>query len=72
MAGTHCTIHSQQMDKKGDRVDTTRMEKAAGKTKNKNERQPYPPPGSCVANNNSQRPASLEIFQGGVPPCGVK
>ena len=35
------------------------------------ERQPYPPPGSCVA-NNSQRPASVETVQGGVPPYGVK
>ena len=35
------------------------------------ERQPYPPPGSCVA-NNSQRPASAETVQGGVPPYGVK
>ena len=35
------------------------------------ERQPYPPPGSYVA-KNSQRPASVEIVQGGVPPYGVK
>ena len=35
------------------------------------ERQPYAPPGSFVA-NNSQRPASVETFQGGVPPYGVK
>ena len=37
------------------------------------ERQPYPPPGSCVA-KNSQRPASVKtiIIQGGVPPYGVK
>ena len=35
------------------------------------ERQPYPPPGSCVA-KNSQRPASVETLQGGVPPYGVK
>ena len=35
------------------------------------ERQPYPPPGSCVA-KNSQRPASVETVQGGVPPYGVK
>ena len=34
-------------------------------------RQPYPPPGSCVA-KNSQRPASVETVQGGVPPYGVK
>ena len=32
MGGTHCTIQRQQMDKKSDRVDTTRMDKAAGKT----------------------------------------
>ena len=31
----------------------------------------YPPPGSCVA-RNSQRPASVETVQGGVPPDGVK
>ena len=30
--GTHCTIQRQQMDKKSDRVDTTRMDKTAGKT----------------------------------------
>ena len=35
------------------------------------ERQPYPPRGSCVA-KNSQRPASVETVQGGVPPYGVK
>ena len=35
------------------------------------ERQPYPPPGSCVA-KNSQRRASVETVQGGVPPYGVK
>ena len=35
------------------------------------ERQPYPPPGSCVA-KNSQRPASVETVQGGVPLYGVK
>ena len=35
------------------------------------ERQPYPPPGSCVA-KNSQRPASVETVQGGVPPYGGK
>ena len=35
------------------------------------ERQPYPPPGSCVA-KNSHRPASVETVQGGVPPYGVK
>ena len=35
------------------------------------ERQPYPPPGSCVA-KNSQRPASVETVQGGVPPYRVK
>ena len=34
-------------------------------------RQPYPPPGSCVA-KNSQRPASVETVQGAVPPYGVK
>ena len=27
MGGTHCTIQRQQMDKKSDRVDTTRMDK---------------------------------------------
>ena len=31
MGGT-CTIQRQQMDKKRDRVDTTRMDKMAGKT----------------------------------------
>ena len=35
------------------------------------ERQPYPPPGSCVA-KNSQRLASVETVQGGVSPYGVK
>ena len=35
------------------------------------EGQPHPPPGSCVA-KNSQRPASVETVQGGVPPYGVK
>ena len=35
------------------------------------ERQPCPPPGSCVA-KNSQRPASVETVQGGVSPYGVK
>ena len=59
------------MDKKSDRVDTTRMDKTAGKTKNKMERQPYPPPGSFMA-NNSQKPASVETVQGGVPPYRVK
>ena len=34
------------------------------------ERQRYPPPGSSVA-KNSQRPASVETVQGGVPPDGV-
>ena len=58
-------------DKTSDRVDTTRMDKTTGKTYNKMERQPYPPPGSCVA-KNSQRPASVETVQGGVPPYGVK
>ena len=38
---------------------------------NKTERQSYPPPGSCMA-NNSQRPASEETVQGEVPPYGVK
>ena len=71
MGGTHCTIQRQQMDKKSDRVDTTRMDKTTGKTSNKMERQPYPPPGSCVA-KNSQRPASVETVQGGVPPYRVK
>ena len=47
------------------------MNKAAGKTQNKMERQPYPPPGSRVA-KNSQRPASVETVQRGVPPYGVK
>ena len=32
MGGTHCTIHRQQMDKKSDIVETTRMDKTAGKT----------------------------------------
>ena len=32
IGGTHCTIQRQQMDKKSDRVDTTRVDKAAGKT----------------------------------------
>ena len=71
MGGTHCTIQRQQMDKKSDRVDTTRMDKTTWKTLNKMERQPYPPPGSCMA-KNSQRPASVETVQGGVPPYGVK
>ena len=35
------------------------------------ERQPYPPPGSCVA-KNSQRPASVETVQGGVAHYRVK
>ena len=47
------------------------MDKTTWKTLNKMERQPCPPPGSCVA-KNSQRPASVETFQGGVPPYGVK
>ena len=46
MCGTHCTIQRQQMDKKSDRVDTTRIDKAPGKTYNKTIRQPYPPPGA--------------------------
>ena len=33
MGGTHCTIQRQQMDKKSDRVDTTRMDKTAGTPK---------------------------------------
>ena len=70
MGGTRCTILRQQMDKKSDRVDTTRMDNTAGKTLNKMEIQPYPTPGSCVA-NNSQIPASVETVQGGVPPYGV-
>ena len=37
MGGTHCTIQRQQMDKKSDRVDTTRMDKMTGETKNKME-----------------------------------
>ena len=32
MGGRHCTIQRQQMDKKSDLVDTTRMDKAAVKT----------------------------------------
>ena len=52
MGGTRCTIQRQQMDCKSDRVDTTRMDKTAGKTYNKMERQPYPPHGSCVAKNS--------------------
>ena len=71
MGGTHCTIQRQQMAKKSDRVDTTRMEETAGKTQNKMKRQPYPPPGSCVA-KNSQRPASVETVHGGIHPYGVK
>ena len=47
------------------------MDKTAGKTYNKMERQPYPPPGSCVV-KNSQRPASVETVQGGVPPYELK
>ena len=31
-AWTHCTIQRQQVDYKSDRVDTTRMDKAAGKS----------------------------------------
>ena len=34
------------------------------------DRQPYPPPGSCMV-KNSQGPASVETVQGGVPPYGV-
>ena len=30
--GIHCPIQRHQMDKKSDRVDTTRMDKTAGKT----------------------------------------
>ena len=71
MGGTHFTIQRQQMDYKSDKLDTTRMDKTAGKTKNKMDRQPYPPTGSCMV-NNSQRPASVETVQGGVPPFGVK
>ena len=70
MGGTHCTTERQQMDTKSDRVDTTRMDKTAGKTYNNMEGQLYPPPGSCGA-NNSQRPASMETAQGGVPPYEV-
>ena len=33
MGGTHCPIQRQQMDKKSDRVDTTRMDKMAEKTR---------------------------------------
>ncbi len=71
MGGTQCTIQRQQMDTKSDRVDTMRMDKTTGKTENKMERQPYPPPGSCVA-KNSQRPASVETVREGVPPYRVK
>ena len=35
-----------------DRVDTTRMDKAARKTLNKMERQSCPPPGYCVGKNS--------------------
>ena len=35
------------------------------------ERQPYPPPGSCVA-KNSQRTVSVTTVQAGVPPYGGK
>ncbi len=67
------TLHDSKTTdgQKSDRVDTTRMDKTAGKTLNKMERQPYPPPGSCMA-KNSQRPASVETVQRGVPPYGVK
>ena len=37
----------------------------------KQERQPYPPPGSRVA-KNSQRPVSVETVQGGVSSYGVQ
>ena len=47
MDGTHCTSQIQHMDNKSDSVD-----KMAGKTNNKMERQPHPPPGSCVAKNS--------------------
>ena len=57
-------------DNKSDRVDTMRMTKTVGKTKNRTERQPGPPAGSCVA-KTSQRPASVEAVKGGVPPYGV-
>ena len=70
-AGHIARFKDNRWTNKSDRVDTTRMDKMAGKTKNKMERQPYPPPGSCAA-KNSQRPASVETVQGGVPPYGVK
>ena len=35
------------------------MDKMAGKTNNKTERQPYPPPGSCVAKNSYYRDRRL-------------
>ena len=71
MGGTPYTIQRKQMDYKSDRVDTTRMDKTAGKTKNMMDRQPHLKPGSCAA-KNSKRPASVETVQGGVPPYGVK
>ena len=69
--GAHCTIQRQHMDYKSDRVDTMRMDKMAGMTFNKMERQTYPPHGSCVA-KNSQRLASVETVQGAIHPYGVK
>ena len=42
-----------------ERVETTIMDRNKGTTKNKTERPPRPPPGSCVA-KSSQRSASAE------------
>ena len=69
--GTILQYFKRLFNAESDREDTTRMDKTAGKTYNKMKRQPYPPPGSCVA-KNSQRPASVDTVQGGVPPYGVK
>ena len=69
--GTVLQYFKRLFNAESDRVDTKRMDKTTGKTYDKMERQPYPPPGSCVA-KNSQRPASVETVQGGVPPYGVK
>ena len=61
----HIEQFKDTMDYKSDRVDTTRMDKTAGKTKNKVERQPDPPLGSCVA-NPSQYTDSPEMTWEGI------
>ena len=62
MGGTHCTIQRQQMDKKSDRVDTTRMDKTTGKTKSSDQRQPLIM-GRCHERNPAgQRPRACAII----------